>query len=100
MVKFSDIQFRPHPNPACDGLQGLIFFPGGYGLSIVRFKSFFGGDRYMSYTSNEDEWEVAILKGDENKWEICYDTLLTNDVLGYQTKEDIEKIMRHLIRLH
>ena len=99
MVKFSDIQFRPHPNPFCDGLQGLIFFPGGYGLSVVRFKSPFG-DRYLSYTSNEDEWEVAILKGDENNWDICYDTIISNDVLGYQTKEDIEQIMRYLIRLH
>ena len=54
----------------------------------------------MSYTSNEDEWEVAILKGDENNWELCYDTILKYDVLGYQTKEDIEKIMRYLIRLH
>ena len=81
------------------GLQGLIFFPGGYGLSIVRYKSPFG-DSYMSYTSNEDEWEVAILKGDENNWDICYDTILTNDVLGYQTKENIEEIMKYLIRLH
>ena len=81
------------------GLQGLIFFPGGYGLSIVRYKSPFG-DRYMSYTSNEDEWEVVILKGDENNWDICYDTILTNDVLGYQTKENIEEIMKYLIRLH
>jgi hypothetical protein len=97
MVKFSDIKFKPHSMGV--GLQGTIFFPGGYGISCVRFKSPFG-DRYMSYTSNEDEWEVAILKGNETDWEICYDTPLTNDVLGYQTKEDIEEIMKYLIRLH
>jgi hypothetical protein len=102
MVTFEDIKFNPHP--IGNGVQGKLFFPGGYGISVTRFKvpspiskDFF---RYGSYTSNENEWEVAILKGDENDWDICYDTHFTSDVLGYQTKEDINKIISHLIRMH
>jgi len=97
MVTFKDIELKPHP--VGDGLLGRIFFPGGYGLSIVRFK-IPGSNRYSSYTSNDDEWEVAILKSDENGWDICYDTKLTGDVLGYQTEEDIDRIIQHIIRLH
>jgi len=56
----------------------------------------FGGGG--SYTSSKDDWEVAIIKGDKDKWEITYDTPITNDVLGYQTKEDINKLIVTVLR--
>jgi len=90
---FKDIEFKPHP--VGDGVHGKIFFPNGYGLSVVRFKI---GDRYSSYTNNGDEWEVGIIKGTSKKWELCYDTDITNDVLGHQTEEDINNIIKHIIR--
>ena len=96
MITFDDIVFKPHP--VGEGVQGKIFFPGGYGISVVRFKLY---GMSGSYTSNDvEDYEVAILKGDENNWDICYDTHLTSNVLGYQTKEDINKILSHLIRMH
>ena len=89
MITFKDIEFRPHSTG--EGLHGMIFFPGGYGLSVVRFKHPYS-TRYSSYTDDKT-WEVAIIKGTKDQWEICYDTELTNDVLGHQTKEDINKII-------
>ena len=90
MITFDNIKFDTHP---LGGVSGKLFFPGGYGISVVRHD--------YSYTSkNIDDYEVAILKGDQDNWEICYDTHFTNDVLGYQTKEDINKILSHLIRIH
>jgi hypothetical protein len=96
MITFNDIEFIP--NKSGNGLHGLIFFPGGYGLSVVRCKIPYS-NRYSSY-ADDDTWEVAILKGTKDQWEICYDTELTNDVLGYQTEEDINKIIKHILRLH
>jgi len=95
MVTFKDIKFKPHPFG--DGVHGKIFFPNGYGLSVVRFKAP-GGYRYGSYT-NDITWEVGIIKGTPKKWELCYDTDITNDVLGHQTEEDINKIIKHIMRL-
>jgi hypothetical protein len=96
MVTFDDIEFKTHVSG--DGVHGLIFFPGGYGLSVVRYRYPFGGG---SYTSNDiEDYEVAIIKGRKGNWEICYDTKITNDVLGFQTKEDINNIIKHIIRLH
>jgi hypothetical protein len=89
MKGFNDIIFEPHP--VGEGFHGKIFFPNGYGVSVVRFK--LPHLVYGSYTSNDDEWEVAILKGDENKWELCYDTEITNDVIGYQTESEVTWIM-------
>ena len=95
MITFKDIEFKTHK--VGEGSQGLIFFPGGYGLSIVRFK-IPESTVYGSYCDDKT-WEVAILKGTKNQWEICYDTELTNDVLTYQTEEDINRIIKHVIRL-
>jgi hypothetical protein len=95
MVTFGDIVFKPHP--LGNGVVGRIFFPGGYGISVTRFKLY---GMHGSYTSdNVEDYEVAILKGNEYSWEICYDTHFTSDVLGWQTKEDINKILLHLIRM-
>lgn len=96
MITFDDIVFTPHK--VGEGSQGLIFFPGGYGLSVVRFK-IPESPRYGTYCDG-NTWEVAILKGTKDQWEICYDTELTSDVLTYQTKEDINKIIKHVQRLY
>jgi len=96
MITFDNIEFKQHVTG--NGVHGLIFFPGGYGLSVVRYRHPSGGG---SYTSNDTEdYEVAIIKGRKGNWKICYDTILTNDVLGFQTKEDINKIINHVQRLY
>ena len=96
MITFDNIEFKTHAYG--DGVHGLIFFPGGYGLSVVRYKHPYS-TRYSSYTDDKT-WEVAIIKGTKNQWEICYDTDITDDVLGYQTEEDINRIIKHVVRLY
>ena len=80
-----------------NGLHGLAFFPNGYGISVARFKmpspTSKDGVRYGSYTSDEDEWEVAVLYGDENDWDITYNTPITEDVIGYQIESGVDWIM-------
>ena len=90
MKSFKDITFKPHSFG--EGLHGLIFFDNGYGLSVVRFKSQLS-KQYSSYTSNEDEWEIAVLFGDEKKYEITYNTHITDDVIGNLTEGEINWIM-------
>lgn len=70
MKTFKDLEFKPHTTG--EGLHGLLFFPNGYGISVVRFKLSHG--RYGSYTDNENEWEVAILFGNVESWELTYNT--------------------------
>lgn len=91
MKSFKDIEFKPHP--VAEGLHGLLFFPNGYGISVVRFKMPYSDRGYASYTSNEKEWEVAVLVGDEKEWEIAYNTHITDDVIGNQTEGEVEYIM-------
>jgi hypothetical protein len=100
MSLFDHIKFEPHP--IGNGLQGKIFLPNGYGLSVVRFKipTFNEGPaQYASYCDDET-WEVVILKGVPEKWELCYDTEISTDVIGYQNEEDINRILKKLRRIY
>lgn len=90
MKSFKDIKFKPHTFG--EGLHGLIFFDNGYGVSVVRFKSPFSKE-YGSYTSNENEWEVAIIYGDEKKWDVTYNTGIADDVIGYLSEGEVNWIM-------
>jgi hypothetical protein len=90
MKSFKDIEFKPHSFG--EGVHGLLFFPNGYGVSVVRYKNPIS-KIYGSYTSNDNEWEVAVLYGDEKGWEITYDTYITNDVIGHLSEGGVEWII-------
>jgi hypothetical protein len=83
-MKFTDLNFHPHGNMP-DGIAARHFFPNGYGVSVVQFPG--------SYGYEEGLYEVAILKGLEEDWEICYDTSITDDIIGYQSVEDINNLI-------
>lgn len=90
MKTFKDLAFKSHPN--MPGLQAKMIFDNGYGVSVVRF-NLPSGLGYGSYTDNEDEWEVAIVKGTEDNADICYDTPITDDVFGHLLENEVTEIM-------
>ena len=96
MKSFKDIEFKPHPMG--EGYHGLIFFPNGYGVSVVRYKSPIS-KTFSSYTSNDNEWEVAVITGNKDKWELCYDTDITDDVIGHLTEGEVDWVMLQVQQL-
>lgn len=82
-MNFSDLQFQPHP--IGNGVQAKYFFPNGYGVSVVKFNG--------SYGYEEGLYESAVLKGTEEDFQICYDTVIADDVLGYQSEEEVEVLL-------
>ena len=92
-MNFSDLQFQPHPSAAAVGVQAKHFFDNGYGVSVVRFRGIAGGG---SYGYEEGLYESAVLKGTEEKYEICYDSVITDDVLGHQTVEEVEELLQQI----
>ena len=90
MKSFKDIEFKPHSFG--EGVHGLLFFPNGYGVSVVRYKNLISKS-FSSYTSNDSEWEVAIIYGNKKDWEISYNTHITNDVLGHLTEGEVDWVM-------
>ncbi len=96
MKTFKDLKFGPHGH--ADGVQALCFFPNGFGVSVVRFK--LGGDLgYGSYTTNEKEWELAVLKGSSEHWNLTYQTPVTDDVIGHLSEDGVTDIMKKVQEL-
>lgn len=86
MLTFKDLTFEPTDprGPSHEGVRAGIHFENGYGISVIRTEY-----AYCDYQT----YEVAILDKDGH---VCYDTPITNDVLGYQTEEDITRIMEEM----
>ena len=66
------------------------------GVSVVRFKI---NGRYGSYTNTENQWELAVIFGDENEWDLTYNTPITNDVMGYLSSKEVTDIMKKVQEL-
>lgn len=67
----------PHKSekPSMGGAGIRVHFDNGYGVSIVNHQFSYGGDQGL--------YELAVLKGEE----LCYDTPITDDVIGWLTAE-------------
>jgi hypothetical protein len=88
-----------HKHPTGSGVQKVYRFDNGYGASVVRFMvGPFGG----SYGAEQGLWELAVLKfdGEDNEnFEICYDTPITNDVIGRITEDEAQEILKEIKEL-
>ena len=92
MKTYDDLQFKPIDwlGPNCNGIFARMFFDNGYGISVVRHEH--------AYCDNYT-YEVAVIKGNPDKWRITYDTDITDDVLSYQTPSDITNVMKQIQEL-
>ena len=77
--------------------QAIYFFENGYGISIINIKNHTG--TFLSYTKSEEEYEIAVLEGVKNNSRITYDTVITDDVIGYLKIEEVYKIMEEIEKL-
>jgi hypothetical protein len=65
------------------GIQAQTVFNNGYGVSVIN-----GGG---AYTNGADAYELAVYgKGGE----ICYDTPITDDVLGHLSADEVSEVMQ------
>jgi hypothetical protein len=87
MKTFNDLVFEPHV-AGMGGVMSRMFFGNGYGISVVRFMYSYGG--------SEGLYEVAVLKENENGWDLCYDTPITDDVIGHLDEIEVSEIMEQI----
>jgi len=81
MITFENLVFTDHPN-GTGGIQARVKFDNGYGASVVKSPSSYGGKSGL--------YELAVLGKDDH---ITYDTPITNDVLGYLSKAEVTTIL-------
>lgn len=85
MKTFNDLEFKPHS--IGNGQHAILNFDNGYGVSVLLGKLF--------YSNGIDTYELGVLKNDH----LCYDTPITDDVLGYLTKGGVTKVMERIQKL-
>ena len=77
--------------------QAAYFFSNGYGISVINIIGA-NGEHY-SYTKNKNQYEMAVLEGSKNNSRMTYDTVITDDVIGYLGIEGVYKIMKEIEQL-
>lgn len=65
--------------------QRVYTFDNGYGASVVSSS--------MTYGGNQGLFQVAVL---DKNGEICYDTSVTNDVVGFLDFADVADILNKI----
>ncbi|MHA1868702.1 MAG: hypothetical protein ACTSXD_11715 [Candidatus Heimdallarchaeaceae archaeon] len=91
---------RPHIveiEGAGKGIQKIWRFKNNFGASAVRFSlGTYGG----SYGAEKGLWELAVIHFiDDERFEIKYDTGITEDVIGYLTKKEVENYLKKIKKL-
>ena len=87
MKTFKDIEFKPNPMGADFGIVSRTQFDNGYEASVVKSDYTYGGKTGL--------YELAVFKDGE----ICYDTPITDDVIGYLRPEDVTDVMAKIQQL-
>ena len=75
------------------GTQKIYKFDNGFGASVIRTE--------YSYGSEDGLWELAVIRflGDVEKFEIVYDTGITDDVIGDLTPGGVEQELEKIEKL-
>lgn len=64
------------------------FYDNGYGISVISNSHSYGGENGL--------YEIAVLIGDIEKSSLCYDTHITNDVIGHLTEYQVDEIISQI----
>ena len=83
-------KFRIQNHKDSKGIQRIYKFPNGYGASVVKHKYSYGG--------KDGKWELAVINNiTDEGFEMCYDTEITDDVIGYLNDPEVDRLL-YLIR--
>jgi len=75
-----------------EGVALNVFFEGRcFGASIIR--------NNFSYGAEEGLFEIVVIEGDNDVWELVYDTPITEDVMGYCDAEEVVDVLNDIKEL-
>lgn len=85
MEHFNKLVFQSNPN--IPGARcARLFFKNGYGASVAQGVSYY----------NPESYEVAVLRGNEESSELCYDTMITDNVIGYLEPWEVDRLVAEI----
>lgn len=81
-MTFDDLTFVP--STYGNGIHAMVIFNNGYGASVIKTDK--------SYGSKDGLYELAVIYNND----ICYDTPITDDVLGYLTEGEVTDLLQKI----
>lgn len=91
MKTFTDLEFKEMPAKHLPGVCSRETFPNGYAISVIKHSG--------SYGYKDGLYECAVFAFNGVDYDICYDTPVTEDVIGYCSVERVTEIMREIQEL-
>jgi hypothetical protein len=88
MKTFKDLVFK-EPMDLWDNSRARLYFPNGYGVSVVIGPYSYGG--------NQGLYELAVVI--EETGDLTYNTPITDDVIGHLTPDEVTEIMQQVQEL-
>jgi hypothetical protein len=85
MVTFKDLKFETINDGFMLGKKSRIHFDNGYGASVVCHNFSYGGKTGL--------YELAVL---DQEGEICYNTPITSDTLGWLKEDDVTEALQRI----
>ena len=85
MKEFKDLEFKEHEGSWFD-THAKVNFENGYGVSVINGESAY---------CDSDTYELAVLYNDS----LTYNTKITDNVIGYQTAEEVTELMKQVQEL-
>lgn len=91
MEKFE--QFLIKNNNLNGDIQKIYRFENGYGASVVKSRYSYGGKAGF--------WEIAVIEfnGDNDDYELCYNTPITDNVIGWLAEGAIDGYLEQIKNL-
>lgn len=81
-MTFNDLTFLP--TVYSEGIRAIVNFDNNYGASIIKTNK--------SYGNEEGLYELAVT----HNGDICYDTPITANVIGYLTEDEVTELLQKI----
>lgn len=92
LVRIGQYEYTAELKETNGGPQAIFRFDNGYGASVIQ--------NGMSYGREAGLWELAVLEFDaDGEWNLCYDSGITDDVIGWQNADEIDALLKRIQEL-
>ena len=75
-----------------NGIQKIYRFENNYGASVIKTTGSYGHEKGL--------WELAVIFfTDREHYELCYETDITDDVIGYLILDEVDRILSKIKKI-